>query len=452
MRMFRQPPIRPSSVSLELASKPPAPPWLEPGKSLAIVLLFASALYLSTQIQAFSQLSTALNENPQEVVQGESASLDQGGDFLPLAMMANLEQEGVSQSYGVLYQEEEVSALFALTSNLLREALSGLTSPQAIRQDQLLEALDQAPSLFCQFQGELPLEVLYGWLAGTDALALSASSGLLALAPWGEGLALFYQEGLVYYACPVANMDPSRLSATLESLGENQVRFAFQVPGFEGLHPLTLLPDQGLVPLAYQASTPFLETNGQNQLLQALDFPLANHAQYATSDAVVIRIGSDTLRLSHSGTLQYTGQYTSQNTSRYQLALGQDPTLFAQAEGCRQFALQLLQHLDHPPQLQLTAITPQDQGHLFTFDYHLEGIPILFTEGLPGAEFHLIQDEISSFSLQYRSYSPTDSPSPVLPLLQAQAILQGLGLENGRLLLVYQDGGNETLLTNWVTP
>ncbi len=427
--------------------------WVELGKSLAIVLLFALALVLTTRIEAFSRLSTALNEsNPQGLLVGEETTLEQSGGILPLAIFTHTQGEERTLGYGVQYHQEHVTTALEATSNLVREALSGLSSPQAITQDTFLQALSQPPSLYYDFLGEIPLSVLYGGLSGNQAddQIHPGQASALALAPWQGGVGFFYQQEGAYYLCPVANLTQARLATALEPFGENQTTLAYQEEDYPHLHPLTLIQGETLAPLVYTSSTPFLEETGRNDLLKILDLPLSNHAQYTTSDGLVIRIGSDSLRLADDGTITYT----SESPQRYTLPLGAEPSTFQQAEACRQFAQNILQNLPLTPQLHLTQVTQDSQGGTtqLSFSYSLEGIPLTHPQGLPGVEFHLVGDKIASFTLHYRSYTPTDEPSPVLPYRQAQAILQGLGASQGALLLVYQDTGGEEMATNWVNP
>ena len=52
-------------------------------------------------------------------------------------------------------------------------------------------------------------------------------------------------------------------------------------------------------------------------------------------------------------------------------------------------------------------------------------------------------------TLYLRSYSAVGESSAVLPVPQAAAALQAEGLEGRELLLVYSDGGGDTLTAGW---
>lgn len=438
------PPQKPKK--LVITKKPFRP--IERCKDVAIVLLLCLALFLANQVEAFQQLTTVLGESTQDQAIPYAQSQELSGGILPIAMVAVTQQEEVIHQYGVQYHQEEVRALYDATSNLLKEAMSGLSHPIAIPETEFLSAITQPPSLYFDLRGQVPLDLLYGWLAGTDALPFSGTANRLALSPWADGMALFYQQGNHYFACPVQNLDQPRLATALEHTVGNQAQFAFQREDLAYLHPLTLLLEEDLQPPLYLATTPFVETQGREDLLEALDFPLAYHTQYATSDGIVVRIGTDSLRLSDGGTVAYS----SEHSSRYTLSVGATPTNFQLAEGCRQFAYQILQTLEVVPQLNLASYEKWEDGAKITFDYSLNGIPLLFADGISGAEFWVSGEEIHSFSLQYRHYTPTETPSPVLPPLQAQAVLQSFGIPQGELFLVYQDSGGEQISTNWVTP
>ncbi len=422
--------------------------WVERGKDVAIVGLFCLAIFLASQVEAFAQLSTVLSENNQEIVVNQSVGLEQWDGFLPIGIMVVTQTEEVVEQYGVQYQQEQLEDLFDQTSTLLREAMGGLSAARSISLEDFLEYITTPPCVYFDLRGDVPLELIYGWLSGKGDLQNDDYANRLALAPLEGGIGLFYQEGDSFYGCTVTTVDFSRLESGLEHIGDNQAMFAFQREDLQGIHPLTLVLEQEVNPAVYTVSTPFLEAGGRTKLLEALEFPVAVHTQYATNDGVVIRIGTDSLRLADSGTITYT----SEDTSRYSLSLGGEPTLFQLAEGCRQFAYQLLWGVEVVPQMNLVSVTMLEEGYQFAFDFSLDGIPIAYLDGLSGGEFWVVGEEIRSFTLQYREYIPTEMVSPVLPELQAQAVLEGLGRERGELFLVYQDTGGEQISTSWVTP
>ena len=56
---------------------------------------------------------------------------------------------------------------------------------------------------------------------------------------------------------------------------------------------------------------------------------------------------------------------------------------------------------------------------------------------------------IQQFTLYLRSYVSNGGSSVVLPVRQAVAALEAEGLEGRELLLVYPDGGGDTLTAGW---
>lgn len=426
--------------------------WLEDGKTLAIALLTGSACFLSTQIEAFSSFTVLLQEENRTTFSTYPQTTDHTMDFLPINMMAvrTLPQEDgtvYSEQIGVQYNKEEGGLFFEATSQLLKESLGNISSVEKINQEDFIQSVTTAPSLYFELFGTVPLDLLEKWLQSTNVQGNPGTTQRFALSLWQNQFSFFYQEGSSYFVCPISVVDSSRLESVLATLTGEPVTFAVTHSQLSRISPLTLWGGEPKETPHYMCSTPFDHSSEMDFFLSLLDFPASIHSQYTTDDAVVLRSGTDSIRLSYDGTVLFQGE----GVARYVLPHRSSTiTLQEQVEGCASFTNSLFQHMYIVPDVSLHHVETIDEETILSYYFSIDGIPLVFNHDVVGATFHLKGDEIHSFSLQYRQYIQTDDTSPTLPLEQVEAILQGLGIAQRDILFCYQDLGGDTMSAGWV--
>ncbi len=410
-------------------------------KNFVIVFLTCSAVFLLSQVEIFSRVSTYLLEDTVATVQEVDLQFEeQLGGVMPLAIVA-LDETG---QRGLQYSEE-IEVLFSLSSQVLKEALGNLSTVEEIPFETFGTALSTSPSLYFQWQEKLPLILLENYLSDGQIGSYEGDVSGILLSPWEEGMALFYQSGEKYYACSVVTLEEGRLESVIENMEGEAIDFAFQLEGYEGLHPCTLVSPQPLSKAVFRGVNAF--STDLEGLLAALGFQMSPNTQYSSSDGLVVRGNTDSIRLSDEGQINYQGE----EQTRYFLPKeGESITLFQQVEGARAFASQVLQGLETVPVLHFYEMTQEEEALRVQFSATLEGVPLAFGDSMVAAEFLLVEEAIQEFSLWYRHYIPLDVQHPILPPLQAQEILQSFSLD--RLLLVYQDSGREMVTATWASP
>ncbi|MFI3255120.1 MAG: hypothetical protein R3Y63_12430 [Eubacteriales bacterium] len=410
-------------------------------KNLIIVFLSCSALFLLSQVEIFSRVSTyLLDDTVQTVKEVDLLFEEQLGGVLPLAVVAldDMGQRG-------LQYEEGIEDFFSLSSQILKEALGNLTTVEEISFQEFQQLLTTAPSLYFQWGKEIPLVLLESYLSDGQLGEREGTVSGILLSPWKEGMALIYQSKDRYYACPVVALEEGRLEAVIDHLGGEALAYAFSLEGYELVEPLTLVSPVPLSKMVYRGSTAI--SSDLSGLLEILGFQSSANAQYSSSDGLVVRGSTDSLRLSDEGQITYQGE----EQTRYFLPKeGTSITLFEQVEGARRFASQILQDLETIPQLQFYGIQQEGEGLWIQFSATLDGVPLAFGDSLVAAEFLLVEEAIQEFSLWYRHYLPLEIETPILPIRQAQDIMETFVLDG--LLLVYQDSGRETVSATWVSP
>lgn len=417
-------------------------------KNILMVALIGSALYLTTQVEAFTSFSSYIQESSLNVDTAYTQSSELVEGVLPVGMMVTLlEEEGTVEQLGVQYQVEQGEIFFDSTFQLLKEALGNLGEAEKITQEEFLHTVTSPPSLFFELFGSIPLELLEKWLNSGSVQGNDGSAERLALALWEGELSFLYQEGDSFYACPVAVLEQSRLETVISQVAGEELLFAGQEEALSGLYPLVLLGGEPKETFSYVVSPAFEREGELDAFLALLDVQHSSHSQYTTDEAVVVRSGTDSLRFSKDGLILYQGE----GNLRYTLPRsGASISLQQQVEGAQKFAYDLLQGLETVPELSLYSVEEREEGQVISFSYSFDGVPLVWNHEKVGAVFHLEGEAIRSFSLQYRHYVGSELAVPTLPLEQVQAVLLGAGVENGDVFFAYQDTGSDLVSAGWV--
>ena len=419
-------------------------------KDVLIVLLSCSAIWLSLQTPLASPLRGLFREEGAQAVPGAGQESDLRTGALPMAMAANVPgasglpegSEGVR--CGLQYDQAACQELFQRVAGPLIETLSSAGPPERINRRQWEEALTGNLGVYLDFQGEIPLSVLVGWLSG-ERSELDAVVRRMTLTVWEDGLDVFYRDERSgdYYRCRSQVADPFSLAEALSGLTDNGAFFAFESGLYQDLDPDTLLLPDAPAPAVYTAANPVSGAQGAlEELVRDLGFSLNSTSFYST-DEQVARSGDDSVRLSDRGVAQYEGENLFPI-----LRQGGAGELFDKVETCRQLALSALGSRCGEARLYLTAAEETPEGWEIRFGYSLNGVPVLTDLGY-AARFLVEGGRITQFSLYLRSYTATGNSSLVLPLRQGAAALAACGLEGEELLLTYTDSGGDTLSAGW---
>ncbi|WP_147382226.1 hypothetical protein [Pseudoflavonifractor sp. AF19-9AC] len=420
---------------------------IELAKDVLIVLLTCSALWLVTRSQIMGSLSGLLQE--EETVGGSYENLgDTRADARPLRIVASLPGETRTGRCGLQYDQTAVDGVFQQVAGLLVETMSSAGEPEKVTRSQWEKALTTPPSICFDFQGEIPLSVLSGWLAGEE-MDVEATVRRLVLTTWESGVALYYQDRAEgsYYRCLSEVANSQHLIEVLATLQDNGALYAFESELYDWLDPDTLLTEPVPTPSVYQAKNPLSGVqNALEQIMAVLELPISSSSFYSVGDERVARIGGDNLRLSGSGVLEY---HAEEGSALFPVsAQGGEASLFEIVERCRQLAAATVGANAGQARLYFSGVRETDTGLEVAFDYCLNGIPVHLEEG-DAAWFQVEDGRITQFVLRYRSYTESGETSVVLPIRQAAAAMEALNLKGEELLLIYSDVGGETVSASW---
>ncbi|MBE6972339.1 MAG: hypothetical protein E7440_00415 [Ruminococcaceae bacterium] len=409
-------------------------------KTVAIVALTCCAFWLIRESQMFQVAGVLGTARPG--AEGVQVQTVQSQNVLPIRM-AVMSQGGC---YAVQYDEQDLTGTFGRMAPLLNEALSSAQTPREITAEQWQKALTSAPGVYFDFQGELPLSVLAGWLSGQENIGLSAYARHLLLAADGEGgviLAYYEKESGAYFACPTPLVNLSHLQSAVAQTTPNGAVFACQAANYGMLAPWTIISAQTPQPREYAAHNPLpaQEEDGLNELLETLAFPLGITTVYETPEGRRARSGNDTLSVSNEGLVTY---YSTREEERYPVTAGEgESELFAAVDGANRFVRSVLDLWRGEGRVCLEQVEEQGNGvYRMNFRYVLGDIPVQTGQRGYAATVLVDQGYITEFELQLRTYVPMEQTTLMLPQPQAAAALADLGQTGSQMELRYQDSGD----------
>ncbi|MCI8303823.1 MAG: hypothetical protein HFF52_04255 [Lawsonibacter sp.] len=432
---------------------------VELAKDVLILLLTCSAVWLASQTRLAAPLQGLLREEGPQALPGQSQGESRAEGALPMAMAANLPGTSVPAEgafersegarCGICYDQAACQELFQRVAGPLAETLSSAGAPERITRRGWEEALTNGLGVYMDFQGQVPMPVLVGWLSGEET-ALTATVRRLALTARDGGVDLYFrdEEDGNYYRCRSEVADSFPLLEALSGLTDNGAFFAFESQLYEDIDPDTLLLPDAPSPASYTVTNPINTAQGTLEaLVQDLGFSLNSTSFYST-DEQVARSGDDSVRLSDRGVALY--QYEGRGTGGLfpVLSQGNAGTLFDSVETCRQLALSAMGARCGEARLYLSSVQWNGKGWEIDFDYSLNGIPVLLERGC-AARFWVEDGQVMQFSIWLRSYTAGSSLLLVLPPRQGAAALAAQGLKGGELLLTYTDSGGDTLTAGW---
>lgn len=414
---------------------------VELGKDVLIVLLTCSALWLASRGRVVVQV-------PDETGQfrpTESQTVEKMETVRPLRLVAN-GVGGTSSGRCLLgYGTENSDTVFQQASVLLTEALAAAGKGEEISRRDWEEALTDRPSLYFDFQGEIPVELVSDQhpenLPTIRRLVLSQGES-------GMELCLRDEEG-TYYSYQAGTVNPVRLEELLASLVGDGTFYAFESAWGGHMDPDTLLHTEPPTPMEYLVSNPV--AGGQEmleELMGVLGFSVSTSNFYTSGGEQVARNGNNMLRLSDRGTLHYEADMEGSSHFSLQSARNLEQDLTQYVNSSRRIINAVMTGRIGQARLYLDKIEEKKDGTLITFSYSLDGIPVRLKEG-PAASFLFRGEHMVEFDLCLRNYAPGEKMGLVMPPRQAAAALESLELEERELMLVYRDSGAETVTADW---
>lgn len=406
----------------------------EPVKSLLILLLLCSALFLAWQTGLFSGLL------PQSEAEGDGSTGSGEGTLSytraawPCAAAITWDN---GLRYGVKYDDAAMEQIYSQLSVPLGETLGSSEAPVRISEKSWTGALSRG-SVFLDYESAQSLPVLALWL-GTEAEALAGSNARrLLLAPGEAELTqLLFQDaaGRFFRCATMATW--SSVQTAVSAFLPNGASFARELEGLEACEPYSLILEQ-LPALTLLQSYPGALDSCANRAAQVFSVPMNSGSSYPEPDGTQVYLGEyGSLRRSPEGLLSY----------RYEEGAPVCKTEALQIEQSRQLLEQL--HEAFRREEQLFYVGSWEQGDMTTvyFDYRAGSLPVHLESG-HAAWCQFREGVLQEVGIYPRSYGRSAEHTDLLPEMQAAAAAGSIRA-GSEARLVYPDLGGESLNPVW---
>lgn len=409
-------------------------------ENVLIVLLFCSALFLMGKAGLFEgfQEILGLGQNTASNSDGQSMALSQE---TPVRLVIQTQ----AGRYGVQYDQKTVDGLYGGGLDLLLAgALSSVTEVQAVSQEKWQQVIsEEGHWIYYDFLYDIPFST-------ADTRSDGQARCFLVTERAGTINALYYYDAANdgYYAGVASWSEAASIRSQLEALSPNGAQFAFEAPdAYGGLSPMVLVLPQPPQCALYTVSNPLshMDEGEENRLLEDLAINTQADTVYESADGLVVREGSDTLRILKNGTVTFHSAESGQ--PRYQTdASGERAQRSAAAELLRAV---LAERSGEARMICESSKTTEDGNTELLFSYLLDGGQVQLYEDGWGAKFVFQGGNLLSFEIRFRQYQRQETAAPVMPERQAAAAAATMGQTGKELLVCYRDDGSGQVTAVW---
>lgn len=338
---------------------------------------------------------------------------------------------------------------FEPLGTLLNEVLGSAKAFSACSEEDFLGALTSGSSVYYDFEFPLPLSILSGLLGlppQEDNVDLLARRLIVSAQENGK-VCLYLWDNEEHWRKSITAVSLNALLDTVNLYELGGAAFAMDLddPHIHSLAPLTIFPKGAETP-DLPVLTASSAVSSMDQLLSALNFNPRTNLRYLDADGTEVIIeGERAVRMGVGGVLNYQsgGEAMLFIHSREQI-----PSLWEAAVGVDRI-LNSLMGEGSDATLSLCAIHQTGSETSLQFHYVIDGLPILFADGIPAAEVRLHGAVVSELKLRCRRYTSSSQSSLLLPLPQALAV--AAQRPGGELSLCYTDRGGDSVSAEWLS-
>lgn len=416
---------------------------IEAGKTVLIVLLAVSALFLAWRTKLFSDFFKIVPffGNVAELMRGTAGTAETGGASLkeaarPLSIVITNEEGG---RYGVKYDTDARNTAYGRTSIIFNEALGSSSKPLEIDEDEWRAALC-GPGVFFAYATPVKLSVLVGWLGTRMAEFYDDASLTYICVAFGEGRSrVYYQDhesGLFYGA------DTASSAGKAQELGiynANGALFAFEtsIKAADNAPYMLILPG---------AEHPVIHAGAAGNAGELIDIVLAalGHSDEAPailpeSDGAIRCVGTQfNIRADALGRVTYH-RTDSLPPAEERQTLDESEMI----ERARVIAADTIGGTCGDAEVSFESFEYSAGYYSVYFDYYIAGGNIHIHDDARAARVSFLSGMITDVELNFRHYALTDEHTELLPERQA------LAAANGEFMLFYSDTGPEWLHPFW---
>ncbi len=406
----------------------------EPLKTLLILLLTASAVFLAWKGSLFSAFfpaeRSAVTPAPEPDQQSCTAAA--------LPMAAAVTGPG-GLCCGVKYDADAMAELYEGFGAVLSETLGSAEEPavigRAVWQDRL-----QDESLFLDYGFPLPISALAAWVGVEAGWAGTETASAFLMDHSGTGtVRLSYRGGDGrYFQCATA-ASWSTLRSILEEYRPNGAIFAFELPELRGCDPFLLVLEQ--LPPLRRVLASYDRTAAASAFAELFGINLAGQGRYTEADGTLVYPGeSRVLRLWADGSISFS-------------AAGEDALqargAAEQIEKTRKLLESIHAAYAGEESLELRGAETGEEGErILSFSYVLNGVRLDISAG-SAARAVWKEDRLTELLVRPRSYRRMESTVDLLPEKQAAAAAGSIQ-RGAAARLILPDGGEGHLEPTWI--
>lgn len=222
--------------------------------------------------------------------------------------------------------------------------------------------------------------------------------------------------------------------------------FAFELAGMpEDIPCCMMVLEKPPVCPVYTVSNPLGGEQVEERMMELAEFNPQAVTTYQTADAVVLREGTDTLRIQRDGMVSF---HSSENSpSRYQAASLREKDLQLKAE---ELLDRMIGEDCGEAVLACRRIETLDDGRTeLTFGYLLSGIQVQSGENGWAARFTFREGDLTDYEICLRKYETAEGTCAVLPQRQAMAAAEAMGQRGRELQLCYRGNSEGRVTAGW---
>ena len=409
--------------------------WIERIKSLLILLLTVSAVFLAWKTGLFQRLMPEHEyEAPAEPTPGVS-SYQVAAEPICAAVT------GVpGLVYGVCYDDKAIREVMQEFRAVLGETLGSASLPVPVEESAWRDAL-LGPGVFLDYGMPVPLNVLACWMGTTADFSPDQQACRLLLAlPEEDKVDLYYLDEQGRAFCCETLALGSTLYAGMNGFLPNGADFAMQIDTLQDCDPYALILRD--LPRLY-AVTASDEYSGTAVQTAADLFGIRLNAGSSFQEQ------EDTVYLAEEGRLRLEAD----GAIRYLSAEGNDLGGAESEEDRVELSRSLLARFSDvcggAGDLQYAASQTEENSVTYRFDYRVSGIQVKLTSGSAG--WAVFRDgRLVELGFRPRTYQITEERVHRIPPLQAAAASASIRNGSAPELIISDPGGDVLLEPVWI--
>ena len=407
--------------------------WIEHVKSLLILLLTVSAVFLAWKTGLFQRmLPEQLPILPPEPTPGTSTYIAAAN---PLSAAVT---SAAGMVHGIGCDDEKMEELLQSFRPVLGEAMGSASEPVRVAEEEWRLALE-GPGLFLDYGEPVSLNVLARWFGTSAAFAPEERTNrLLFSLTEDEAVKLYYlDEQGAACSCDTLALG-SALFAEINAYLPNGAEFAMEVKSLSSCDPYALI--QRELPELHAI---YAVDAGENAALQkaaeVCGVNLSAGSSFQEQDGTVYLGDVGRLRLESDGCLRYIASQRGE--------WGETPEEADQIELSRTILSQLCEACGGIGELEYTGTERGEESTQYRFSYRVLGIRVKLNYGTAGwAVFR--NGRLEEFGFRPRTYL-TSSTVERIPPLQAAAAAGNLRPGSAPELVLSDPGGSTIIEPVW---